>query len=306
MFGHAFWSFLGERFGDDIVEKALKPGKKQRRLKDRIRYATGAELDALYHDWRAAMLHEHGDAAEGRDRYKVWSHDSMEIGPSVAPGGDRAVFFSEKDRLSLDLYLADVRTRKVIRKLATTAASAKFDSLQALRSAGAWSPDGRWFAFAAMRNGRAALMLIDVDNPNDGRELLFPSLGQVLSPTWSPDGRSIAFSAIAGGWTDLYITDVDSGSLRQLTDDAFADWLPAWSPDGSAIAFVTERFSSDLSTLHIGRPQLGLIDVARHSVRRVGPATVTTQLNPQWAPSGRSLYFVGDVDGAANVLRVDL
>src|SRR5687768_6223281 len=48
MFGHAFWSYLGARFGDGIVEKALKPGRKQRRLKDRVRHATGEELDVLY------------------------------------------------------------------------------------------------------------------------------------------------------------------------------------------------------------------------------------------------------------------
>src|SRR5687767_96280 len=35
MFGHAFCSYLGSRYDDDIVERALKPGKKQRRLKDR-------------------------------------------------------------------------------------------------------------------------------------------------------------------------------------------------------------------------------------------------------------------------------
>ena len=40
------------RFGDDVVEKALKPGAKQRRMKDRMRHATGEELDALYDGWR--------------------------------------------------------------------------------------------------------------------------------------------------------------------------------------------------------------------------------------------------------------
>ena len=27
LYGHAFWAYLGQRFGDDVVEKALKPGK---------------------------------------------------------------------------------------------------------------------------------------------------------------------------------------------------------------------------------------------------------------------------------------
>ena len=306
MFGHAFWSYLGTRFGDDIVEKSLKPGKKQRRLKDRIRHATGEDLETLYRDWRAAVTTEHEDAHEGKDRFPIWSRASMQIGPSVSPDGTRAVFFSEHDRLSLDLFLSDVRTGQVIRKLATTAASAKFDSLQPLRSAGAWSPDGRWFAFAAVRQGRAALLLVDVGQGTGDREIIFSTVGQVLSPTWSPDGRLIAFSALAGGWTDLYVTEVATGSLRQLTDDAFADFQPAWSHDGRSIAFVTERFSSDLSTLTIGRPQLAIIDVATNRARHVDLGLAGTHLNPQWSAGDRDLYFVGDVDGAANVLRVDL
>jgi Tol biopolymer transport system component len=314
LFGHAFWSYLGSRFGDDIVEKSLKPGKKQRRLKDRMRHATGGDLEALYREWRTAVTDEHKDAREGRDRFPIWSRDSMQIGPSVSPDGARAVFFSERDRLSLDLFLSDLRTGQVIRKLATTAASAKFDSLQPLRSTGAWSPDGRWFAFAAVRQGRAALLLVDVGQGTGDREIVFSSLGQVLSLTWSPDGRSIAFSALAGGWTDLYVTEVATGSLRQLTDDAFADFQPAWSHDGRSIAFATERFSSDLLTLRIGRPQLAIMDVATNTARHVdlgehlshGSAGHGTHHNPQWSAGDRDLYFVGDVDGTANVLRVDL
>ena len=315
MFGHAFWSYLGSRFGDDIVEKSLKPLRQQRRLKDRIRHATGEDLDVLYRNWRAAVIGEHAAAREGRDNFPIWSRDSTQIGPSISPDGARAVFFSEHDRLTLDLFLADVRTGLVIRKLATTAASAKFDSLQPLRSAGAWSPDGRWFAFAAVRQGRAAILLVDVGQGTGDREMVFPSVGQVLSPTWSPNGRSIAFAAIAGGWTDLYVTDVASGSLRQLTDDAVADFQPAWSHDGRRLAFVTERFSTDLSTLSIGRPQLAILDLATNEARRVdlgihsrqgaGP-DAGSQLNPQWSAGDRDLYFIGDVNGTANILRVDL
>src|SRR5687767_14317736 len=267
MFGHAFWSYLGSRFGDDIVEKALKPGKKQRRLKDRMRHATGEELDVVYVDWRKAVHQQFGDAREGRERYRGWTPDNMQIGPSLSPDGTRAVFFSERDRLSLDLFLADVKSGRIIRKIATTAANAKFDSLQPLRSAGTWSPDGRWFAFAAVRQGRAALQLVDVRHGTGNREIIFPALGQVLSPTWSPDGATIAFSALAGGWTDLYVTDVATGALRRITHDAFADLQPAWSHDGRSIAFVTERYSSDLATLRIGSPRLALLDVASDAVR---------------------------------------
>ena len=61
-YGHAFWSYLGRRFGDDVVEKALKPDKEHRKLDDRMRYATGQDLETLYGDWRASCSRADGPA----------------------------------------------------------------------------------------------------------------------------------------------------------------------------------------------------------------------------------------------------
>jgi hypothetical protein len=306
LYGHAFWAYLGQRFGDEVVTKALKPGKKQRRLKDRMRHATGNDLESLYEGWRTMAGELYGSVLDGADRMKPWSGEFMQLGPSLSPDGTQAVFFSERDRLSLDLFLADVKTGRVIRKLATTAASAKFDSLQPLRSAGAWSGDGQWFAFAAVRQGRAALMLIDMLGRGRDREIVFDGLGQVLSATWSPDRRSIAMSALAGGLTDLYVCDVATGRLDQLTDDAFADLQPAWSHDGRSIAFVTERYSTNLSSLSIGRPQLAILDIDSRGVNSIGVAAKAAHLNPQWSQDGQDLYFVSDPDGTMNVYRTEL
>jgi hypothetical protein len=311
-YGHAFWSFLAERYGDRVVEKALKPARKKRKLKDRMQHATGAELDALFAEWRAHVVATIAEPAEsGTNRTEAAASvrhgplGRMQLGPALSPDGRRAVFFSERDRLSLDLFLADVASGRVIRKLATTAASARFDSLQPLRSSGAWSANGEWFAFAAVRRGHAALMLIDMREQGRDREILLSDLGQAFSPTWSPDGQSIAFSALDGGFTDLYVYDLASDRVRQLTDDAFADLHPAWSPDGRAIAFATERYSSELGSLRFGPPQLATIDVTSGSIRAINPGS-TAQLNPQWSPDGRHLYFIGSVDGISNVFRLNV
>src|SRR5262245_18046745 len=158
-YGYAFWSYLGKRFGDEVVEKALKPDKKHRPLAARMKYATGLDLETLFRDWRQHVYERYG-AAPGTDRVELWSCGGMQIGPSLSPDGKRTVFFSERDRPSLDLFVADVKTGTVVRRLATTAASGGFDSLQSLRSTGAWSPEGDIFAFPAVRQGHATLTLI--------------------------------------------------------------------------------------------------------------------------------------------------
>lgn len=303
LYGHAFWSYLGDRFGDQIVEKALKPGRKQRRLADRMRHATGADLDQLFADWRLDAGKRYGTRADSGERLKPWTREHMQLGPALSPDGRQAVFFSERDRLSIDLFVADVPTGKVIRKLATTAASAKFDSLQPLRSSGTWSADGQWFAFAAVRRGSAALMLIDMSGRGRDREIVFDRLGQVLSPTWSPDGREIAFAALAGGMSDLYIADVATGRLRQVTDDAFADLQPAWSHDGRTIAFATDRYSSHTDALVFGRPRLALLDVRSNAITEFAVPPGSSAFSPQWSADDHEIYFVGDPHGTMNIYR---
>ena len=304
-YGHAFWSYLGQRFGDEVLEKALKPDKKHRKVDDRIRVATGQDLETLHADWRSSVQRRY-DTARGSGRLELWQRGGMQLGPALSPDGRQAVFFSERDRLSMDLFLADITTGRIVRKLATTTASARFDSLQVLRSAGAWSPDGDWFVFPAVRQGNAALILIAMREGGQDRELVFKELGQVLTPTWSPDGRSIAFSAIAGGFTDLYSVDLSTRTLRQLTDDLFADLHPAWSHDGRAIAFVTERYSSDAAALQFGRPQLAIMDLDTRAVRGVDVGGNSAQLSPHWSRDDEELYFVGDEEGIANVYRIGL
>jgi hypothetical protein len=310
-YGHAFWSYLAGRFGDQVIERALKPGK-QRKLRDRMRHATGLDLDAAFADWRAAVVAAYGgeDGPSTETVMPRWAAPTafgrMQLGPAVSPDGRRAVFFSERDRLSLDLFLGDLASGQVIRKLATTTGSARFDSLQPLRSAGAWSPDGRQFAFPATRQGHAALVILDMQASGAEREIAFDTLGQILSIAWSPDGETLAFSALAAGFTDLFQYDLAGRHLRRLTADPFADLHPAWSPDGQTIAFATERYSSDLTELRFGRPQVATIDVESMTLSQVAPAAGVKQVNPQWSADGRHLYFVADPDGVSNVFSVDV
>ena len=56
----------------------------------------------------------------------------LNVSPELSPDGSKLMFFSERDLFSIDLYLADARTGKVIRKITNTATNAHFESLQFL------------------------------------------------------------------------------------------------------------------------------------------------------------------------------
>ncbi len=309
-YGHALWSYLATRFGDGIVGEVLRTKTRGggRGLVRRLELLTGLDSRTLTRDWHASIRAEAAsagaDVASGRTVLAARDrHTRFHVGPAISPDGSRVMFLSERDRLSFDLYMADVSTGGVTKKLVSTAADPHFDSLQYIHSAGAWDPSGRRFAFAALGSGQPVLTIVDVES-GAREEHALPSLGEISNPSWSPDGTRLVFSALIGGLSDLFVFTTATRALERLTSDPFADLHPAWSPDGRSIAFATDRFTSTLETLQFGPLRVALLDSSTRAVRAVAPeASRAKQINPHWAPDGAQLFFVSDRGGVSNVYR---
>ncbi len=273
----------------------------------------GEDPTDISKDWQKALRDQATEVRQHTSRItdvaKPLEHAANEltgynVSPSLSPDGRRLMFLSRRDILSIDLFLADAETGKVLKKVVNGTFDPHFSSLGFINSAGAWSPDSRRFVFAAVQGGKPSLVLLDVDKGTTEREIRFRDLGEIFSPSWSPDGGSIAFSALQGGWTDLFVYDLRSGKARRLTRDAFADLQPSWSPAGDSLAFVTDRFSTRLDDLTAGAYQLAVLDVASGRMHRVEGAAEGKNINPQWSGDG-DIYFVSDRTGISNIYRVN-
>ncbi len=314
--GQAFWAYVGGRWGDDTIKTMLTTAA-----------ASGGDMDATFKhvlgvttkefsaDWQAAIRQAYtpilqstmpaseigklvirGDQAAGQ----------LNVGPTISPDGRLIAFLSERSLFSIDLFIADAATGQILRQLTSTATDPHYSSIQFIYSAGAWDHDSTRIAIATVTGGRPALAIFNAVNGDKDREVPLPSLDEVFNPTWAPDGRAICFTGMSRGLTDLYIYDVNSATLRQLTNDPFADLMPAWSPDGRHIAFATDRFTTQLDTLAIGAYRIALIDPATGETEQIRPFTDGKNINPQWAPDSRSIYFISDRDGIPNLYRVAL
>jgi len=114
------------------------------------------------------------------------------------------------------------------------------------------------------------------------------------------------FSGSKGGITDLYVVDRNGKNLRRLTNDRHGDLQPQWSPDGSTIAFASDRGpQTTFDELKFSRWQVSLYDVESGRVSVV-PNQSGQNLNPMWAPDGRSIAFVSDRTGIPNIFIYDL
>jgi hypothetical protein len=314
-FGHAFWAYVGGRWGDEAAIELFKEGQRTGDPELAIRRVLETDEKEFSKQWGEAIRRAYAGAIEAKKEPSAYgpllvgekrAGGELNLGPALSPDGRRVVFLSERDLFSIDLFLADAETGQVIRKLASTATDPHFDSLQFIESAGAWSPDGRLFVQSALRRGRAALFVVDVESGRQVRQAEFPDLSELQSPSFSPDGRRVVFSALQGGLLDLWVHDLETGERTRLTDDAFAELHPVFSPDGKRVAFTTDRFSTNLDTLETGNYRIGVIDLETGEVAQMPGYALARHANPQWAPDGRSVVFVSDAAGVPNVHRLDL
>ena len=315
-FGEALWEYVGQRWGDaavgEILQNATTLG-----IARAFQRQLGLTLHELSDDWRESVNTEFLPQAAALDRPQTFAQPLLTekrsggqifLAPSLSTDGNRIAFLSngnqKRGELFIDLWLADARTGKRIKRLVESTTNPNFEELRLLYSQSSFSNDGRTLAFTAQREGKDVLYLMDVASASVKQRFDLP-VDAVWSPSWSPDDKQIAFSGTRGGVTDLYIVGSDGKGLRQLTNDKYGDMQPAWSPDGKRIAFATDRGpETNLSILRIGKWSIAVMDVASGSLE-VLPGQDGLNLNPQWSPDGRELAFISDRTGIPNVFLYD-
>jgi Tol biopolymer transport system component len=314
-YGHAFWAYVAGRWGDWSVGEMLRVGVQTGDLRGTIETVLSLDHETLTTDWHAATNRAYasiiaetepptsfGRALINRDT----GGGDLNVAPALSPDGSRVVFLSERSLFAIEMYVADVATGKVTRKIVETAGDAHFDSLQFIESAGDWAPDGRRFVFSALSRGTPVLTIVDVDTGNREAEYRIADVDQVFNPAWSSDGRRIAFSAMKGGVLDLWLFDLETREATRLTDDPFADYDPEWAPNGREIAWVTDRFTANPAALDFGGYRIGVLDVASRMARPLVGFETGRNTNPEFSADGQWVYFIATPDGIPNVYRASL
>jgi Tol biopolymer transport system component len=313
-YGQALWAYITGKYGDEAVASMMKQVSRVGELEAVMKRVLNVDFETLTSEWHQAMNETYNPLEEkthlveknSRPLFLATEDKRLNVSPALSPDGSRIVFLSSRDLFSIDMYLADAKTGKIIRRLVKTATNPHFDSLQFLNSSGSWDSRGERFVFGGITKSNPVLVVVNTNTGNKEKEFVFKELGEILNPTWSPDGRFVAFSALDGGLSDIFLFDLETEELKKLTNDPFSDLYPSWSPDGRTIAFVTDRFSSDLSILNIGDFQIALLDPRTGDVERIRGFVGAKHIDPQWSPDSKSLFYMSDRNGISNVYRVDL
>ena len=186
----------------------------------------------------------------GPDGLTIQSLISLPAGAtamSYSPDGTRLVYRTDEKAPSIIVVNADGTNAATVATGASVTADGPI----------AWSPDSRRLAFTGLVDGRANVVLVNID----GSRLVplsqaagFP-FRERSDPAWSPDGQWISFfTPEANGYIGLYVVHPDgTGEQRLSTSPINPDILEmSWAPDPGQLrlAYVSGGFVKifDLAT----------------------------------------------------------
>ena len=218
--GQAFWAYVGGRWGDEVIGAACCAGaaaagdttsrfeQRARRQDARSCRTTGRRRSARRTSRVLAATTPPSEIGQRGHRAAKASASELNVGPAISPDGSWIAFLSERSVFSIDLFIADAATGKIVRKLTSTASDPHFSSIQFIYSAGAWdapasgsrSPPWRR---AGRRSRSSTRRAVEASARSPIAEV-----DEIFNPTWAPDGHAICFTGMTRGLTDLFIYDL--------------------------------------------------------------------------------------------------
>src|SRR5262245_33020736 len=211
--------------------------------------------------------------------------------PDISPDG-RLIAFS---------YLRDIWTVESIGGVARPVTLHEAHDIYPI-----FSPDGRQIAFASNRYGSYDVFVVPVTGGKPRR--LTSDSATDLPVGWTPDGQEVVIASSRAvtypPTSSLYTVAATGGAVRPLGISGAKD--ATVSPQGDRIAYVRGQgtwYRKGYRGSSSDDLWLANRDGTRH--RRLTDFN-GQDTSPMWSPDGRTLYYVSEQFGTANVVRLDL
>ena len=107
---------------------------------------SSSEYTAMRRAYAPILAHTTPPDEIGRIAIKATGFSDLNVGPSISPDGKWIAYMSTRDVFSIDLFVAEAATGKVVRKLTSTASDPHFSSIEFIYSAGGWDAESKRLA----------------------------------------------------------------------------------------------------------------------------------------------------------------
>ena len=169
---------------------------------------------------------------------QITREDVLEMPTSWSADGRFVAFVAQYPETDADIWIAPLAgDRRPWAYLATSAQE----------SGGAFSPDGRWLAYASTESGRSEVYVRSFPRPGPKRQVSFDG---GMQPKWTRGGREIVYRSL-GPAPKMMAVPVELGAVlragtpRPLFADAYRNWvaeMPGYdvSRDGERFLMIEE------------------------------------------------------------------
>jgi serine/threonine protein kinase len=148
------------------------------------------------------------------------------MGPALSPGGDRVIYTRvEKNVTAAHLWISAVASSAVVR----------LTDDSAVELPGSWSPDGNWFTYFRILNGKGGLMKVKTTGQATPT-VLHADTKDIMVPAWSPTGEWIAY--------DDDLISPDGATKRSLGDHHTPYYM--FSSDGKLLYGIRKEQEREL------------------------------------------------------------
>jgi eukaryotic-like serine/threonine-protein kinase len=181
--------------------------------------------------WRIGVDESTGQPTSDPEPIGTPSSHSQHL--SFSRDGRQLAYVELQGRVNLQQAAFDPSTRKVVgRPLWVTEGALPVKNAEL-------SPDGTWFVFDSISDGREDLFAVRSDGT--GRRQLTDDAFKDRAPRWSPDGSHIAFMSDRSGRYECWTLLPDGSGTIQMSHTTGSRWAqaPVWSPDGRQLACNT-------------------------------------------------------------------
>ncbi|MEW6506603.1 MAG: biopolymer transporter Tol [Bacteroidota bacterium] len=320
--GQSVFKYLADTYGNQKIGELINRVQSAGSFEAALKASIGINIEELNERWKKSLKKEYWpDIAikEDPDEFAKRLTDNRKDGgfynssPAISPQGDKIVFISDRD-IYLDVYIMEVSTAKVLKKIVESGRANDFEELNLMHPSITWAPDNKRIALSVKRNGYDRIRIVDTETENT-TELPFKLPG-IASVNWSWDGNNIAFNGHDNVQSDIYVYNLTTGTLDNLTNDIFSDSDPVWSPDGSKIAFSSDRgnylnssqIPHDFEMYNHNYDQLDLytIDVESRIIDRLTDWQLSNERSAAFSSDGKEILFVSDKNGIDNIYKKSL
>ena len=270
--GHAFWAFVTDVYGENVIPNILYMTRLSRNVESGFLFVLGMNLDTITKEFNKYYKEKYGrlklqqipgapaplspDATKAEKR--EWKKENKELGVipvrykkkynysqfEMSPDGSKIAFVThEMGQYKIWLYDFEKKKLKRILKREYRLDRLPDESFPIL----AWHPTSGVLTYMFEKRGRAFIGNYNLEDKKAVEKELF-RIEKVIDAYYSKDGKRILFSGVNKGRTDIYLYQVIGNNQEQLTDDVYDDINPRFIENDTRIIFASNRPDDTLRT----------------------------------------------------------